>query len=227
MKKSYDVPFVGNAPDDAHCYQATISMIVQYFHPEMKPTLADMDVATGKQPNKTVWPFQGLIYLKSLGIDITLVTPFRYDEFVKEGVEYIRRMYGDEVANWQDENSDIPMEVTRIETLQKEVTIDYRNPTYDDILKGLKKYPVMCSVNSDVLRGEDGYSGHFVVISGCDNEGLYLNDPGLPPLKNRYVTREVFEEAWAGFSSDEAKFLYLVSQATAPKSGFLSRFQRS
>ena len=210
LKINHKVPFVSNTQDDTHCYQASLSMIVRFYHPELKPTFRELDIACGRPKDKTSWPFQGLLYLKSIGIDVHIVTPFRYDEFAVEGVEYIRRMYGDEVAEWQDENSDIPTEMKRAVELSKELTLEYRNPTYEDILEALKDNPVMCSINSAVTRGEGGYTGHFVVIKCCNSTGVYIHDPGLPAMSDRFVDRELFEEAWDGFSSAEARFLYLL-----------------
>jgi hypothetical protein len=215
-KINYQVPFVGNTAADTHCYQASLSMVIQYFYPNKKLTLAELDKATGHTPGHGTWPLQGLEYLREMGIDVLLITPFNYEEFVRDGVEYIRKEYGDEVAEWQDANNDLEADAAKIEALLPTAKIECRNPTYDDILEYLKSYPVMCSIDSAVTRGEEAYTGHFVVIRGCDDDGLYLNDPGLPPRKNVHVPRELFEKAWASFSGEHSKFLYPIISAPSP-----------
>lgn len=207
---NYDVPFVENSDADLHCYQASLSMIIQYFFPDRQPTLDELDVVTGHTPGHGTWPLQGLEYMREQGIDVLLITPFRYDEFVADGVEYIRREYGDEVAQWQDENNDLVSDARTIEKLLPNAKIENRDPCYDDILEYLRKHPVMCSINSAVARDEDGYTGHFVVIRGCDDDGLFLNDPGLPARENVHVSRELFQRAWESFSGVNSKFLYPI-----------------
>ena len=208
---NYDVPFVPDSETDTHCYQACLSMIIQFFKPEFKPTLDELDLVTDHDPGKGTWPLQGLEYLRAIGIDTTLITPFSYEEFAKDGVEYIRKEYGDEIAQWQDENNDLKSDMEKIAKLLPTAKIEKRNPLYDDIISGLEKYPVMCSVNSEIIYGKDGYIGHFVVIRGYDDKGLYLNDPGLPLQQNLFVERELFQKAWDGFSSADARFLYTIN----------------
>ena len=41
---NYDVPFVPDSETDTHCYQACLSMIIQFFKPEFKPTLDELDL---------------------------------------------------------------------------------------------------------------------------------------------------------------------------------------
>lgn len=207
---NYPVPFVSNHEDDMHCYQASLSMIIQYFFPEKDPTFEDLDVETGHTPGNGTWPLQGLQYLRSLGIDVLLITPFSYEDFVKDGVEYIRKEYGDEVATWQDENNDLVSDARMIEELLPAAKIENRNPNYEDIINYLQEHPVMCSIDSSVTRGEEEYTGHFVVIRGFDDKGLYINDPGLPARENVHISKELFEKAWANFSGEHSKFLYPV-----------------
>lgn len=221
---NYDVPFVSNIADDKHCYQASISMMIQYYFPDKKLSFQELDIETDHTPGHGTWPLKGLEFLRSMGIDVLLITPFSYEEFVKDGVEYIRREYGDEIAQWQDENNDLKADAKKIAELLPTAKIEKRDPTYDDIISYLKHHPVLCSVDSSIMRGEDEYTGHFVVIRGFDEQGLILNDPGLPARENVHVSRELFEKAWAGFSGEDSKFLYpIVSAPHQKKAGFLRK----
>jgi uncharacterized protein YvpB len=47
------------------------------------------------------------------------------------------------------------------------------------------------------LVGKAGYSGHMIVVTGYDDDGIYIHDPGLPPMENKFVRFEEFEKAWA------------------------------
>ena len=163
---NYDVPFVKNSDLDLHCFQASLSMIISYFKPELNFTVEELDIVTGHNPGSGTWPLQGIAYLRSHGIDATIITPFSYVDFAKDGVEYIRKEYGDEIAQWQDENNDLKSDMENIAKLLPTAKIEY---------------------------------------------GLYLNDPGLPPRENCYVPNDIFQKAWDGFSSPQAKFLYPIT----------------
>ena len=63
------------------------------------------------------------------------------------------------------------------------------------------------NVNAAVLNGEQGYVGHFVVVTGFTDRELILHDPGLPPQPERVVDFKTFEAAWA-YPNQEAKDIY-------------------
>ncbi len=207
---NHDVAFIPNAKDDMHCYQACLAMIIKYFYPDRTPNFTQLDIATGHNPGSGTWPLLGFQYLRSLGIDVLTITPFSYEDFVNDGVDYIRRLYGDEIAEWQQQNNDLIADAKMISELLPQLEIEKRDPNYGDILKFIQHYPVMVSIDSSITRGEDSYTGHFVIIRGCDNNGLYINDPGLPPRENVYIERELFEKAWSSFSGEDSKFLYPI-----------------
>ena len=207
---NHGVPFVANAKDDMHCYQACLAMIIKYFDPNRSPNFSQLDIATGHKPGSGTWPLLGFQYLRSLGIDILTITPFSYEEFVSDGVEYIRRQYGDEIADWQKENNDLESDAKMIAEILPHLEIEKRDPNYEDILRYLRSFPVMVSIDSSITRGEDSYTGHFIIIRGCNENGLYLNDPGLPARENIFVERELFEKAWSAFSGKDSKFLYPI-----------------
>lgn len=226
MTINHDIPFVSNDEDDMHCFQASLSMIIQYFRPDEDISFEKLDKKTDHLPGHGTWPLQGLQFLRSLGIDVSIITPFDYEKFVEQGVEYIRAMYGDEIAQWQDENNDLSADQEKIKKLLPTARIENRNPTYNDILSTLEKYPVMCSIDSSITRGELEYTGHFVVIRGYDDKGLFLNDPGLPPRENVHVPKGIFEKAWDSFSSADSRFLYPVVGVSEPKKGLFGFFKK-
>jgi len=54
------------------------------------------------------------------------------------------------------------------------------------------------------LNKRNGYTGHFVVIKGYDGNLLTIHDPGLPPMENRRIDFQTFENSWA-YPNDDAK----------------------
>jgi predicted double-glycine peptidase len=43
---------------------------------------------------------------------------------------------------------------------------------------------------------EDGSVGHFIVITGVENNSVVFNDPGFPPLENKKMEFEEFKKYW-------------------------------
>jgi len=193
----YNVPFYPNTPDDTHCYQAALRSVLQYFLPEKEYTWQELEEMTAKKEGLWTWPTQGLISLHKLGFEVKDIGLFDIEEFVKDGGEYLEKEYGKDVANEQIKHSDIPQEQELYREFLQYNVDEKRLPSLEDIKKMVEEgYLVICNVNAKVLNGKNGYVGHFVVVTGFDDDSFYLHDPGLPPMEDRKVSFEAFVNAW-------------------------------
>jgi hypothetical protein len=194
----YTVPFFSNTPDDTHCYQACIKMIAATFWPGEEYSWEELDRITAKKEGLWTWPMAGKIWLTSKGAEVKVVEEFDYQRFADEGGQYLIDEYGQEVGEAQIAHSDIPQEQKLAAQFVKETEIEFRVPDVEEIKRFLDDgYLVLCNVNSNALNERAGYTGHFVVIYDADEDGFYLQDPGLPPSPQRYVKQEIFEKAWS------------------------------
>lgn len=192
-----DIPFYPNTPDDTHCFQAVLRMVLKYFLPHEEYTWKELDKMTAKKEGLWTWPMAALLELRRKGFEIASVEVFDYGRFAREGPDYLYEFLGDEVAQAQVEHSDIQQERRLAREFVQEVGVDKRIPSMTDIVTMMNDgYLVTCNVNSHALRNRPGYAGHYVLITGYGDSELVLHDPGLPPLKNRAVSAEVFERAW-------------------------------
>lgn len=192
------VPFYGNTPDDTHCFQAVIRMVLKYYFPAKDYSWKKLDKITAKAAGLGTWPMAGFLWLIEKGLEIKLFAIFDYQEFVDKGEQYLLEFYGKQVGKAQIENSNISQERKFAREFLTKAKIGKRLPTIEDIKSFLKKdYLVCCNINSKLLNNETGYSGHFILIFGFADKHLYLHDPGLPPLENRKITFAQFEKAWA------------------------------
>lgn len=194
----HDVPFYANSEDDTHCYQAAIASVLKYFQPDKDYTFDQLDEMSAKREGLWTWQTQMSINLINAGFDVVSIDDFDISAFVNEGEEYLRRKYGDDVAEAQAKHSDIKQE--------QELSAKYleigehiqRIPSIEDVKLMLEKgYLIICNVNSMALSGNEGYVGHFVVVFGVDGEQILFHDPGLPPTPSRTETIELFNKAWA------------------------------
>lgn len=197
MNIDYDVPFYSNTSDDTHCFQAALKMVLKYFQPDKEFSWEDLERISAKKKDLWTWPLVGMVWMKNYGFDVVDVEVFDYQRFIKEKENYVLSFYGDEAGNEQIIHSDISQEIIYAEQLLDAKIVQKAIPTIETLRDFLlKRYLLICLINSQKLNGKEGYIGHFVVVKGIKDEALILHDPGLPPLKNREVKFKAFESAW-------------------------------
>ncbi len=205
-----NIPFHGNTPDNTHCHQAGMKMVLGFFFPEEEHTWEDLEKITGKRPGKWTWPTQGWLYLAKRELEVTYYGTFNYREFVLKGGDYLVERYGHEVGSKQIANSDLNYEIS----VAKELLGKYKQVMDIPTIQMIKDFIaenclLLCNVNYYPLYGKSGYAGHFVLIYGIDDEFIYLQDPGLPPNPNAKIPLNNFLNAW-NYSGEENKGLTVV-----------------
>jgi hypothetical protein len=207
----YPVPFYANTPDGTHCFQAAFKMVLKYYWPDKNYSWEQLDSITAKKPDLWGWPGAGLCWLVEQGFTVKSIQLFDYERFVKEGHQYLRQTYGNEVADAQLKYSDFKNEISRGTQFLDEVPYEIRRPTIDEIKSYLELgFLVIANINSRVLAKKEGYVGHFVVIKGYDDEGLILHDPGLEPKQNIHTDLDVFSAAW-GYPNEDTRNIIAIS----------------
>lgn len=205
MKINKRVPFYSNTPDNTHCFQAVLKMVMKYFWPEEDYSWEELEKITAKVEGLWTWPQAGLLWLQKKGVEIKCIINFDYKKFIQEGEDYLFEYCGDEVAEAQIEHSDIEQEQRICKEFIKKIDVEKRVPTIDDIKNLLGEgYLIKCNVNSRKLKRKEGYAGHAILIKGFDDKHLFIHNPGLPPQENIPVQFSLFEEAWA-YPNDNAK----------------------
>lgn len=195
----YDVPFFANTEGGTHCFQACLKMVLKYFEPTREFSWDELDIISAKHPGKWTWSMAGLLWLQDNGYDVTNIENFEYDEFSKAPVPYMTKMWGNEVAESAVIHTVISDEVEIAKQFDARVDTVYRVPSIKDIREQLEEGKlIICNVNSNILYGQTGWTGHFVVIVGYDEKSLIVHDPGRAPGQaNRELSYQQFEKAWA------------------------------
>ncbi len=192
------IPFYTNTPDNTHCFQAAIKILAKHFWPAEEYSWEELDKITAKAKDLWTWHMAGVLWLQKKGVEIVDIEIFDYKKFVVEKENYLLSFFGEEAGKEQIKYSDINQELDYARKFQKNISIQTRIPMMKDIKELLQNDNLLiCCVNAQVLNNKKGYVGHFVVVKGYDDEGLYMHDPGLPAYENRKVDYELFEKAWA------------------------------
>jgi len=206
-----EIPYFSQ-PDNTHCFQACLKMALKYFFPEKDYSWEDLDKFSDKPKDKWTWICAAFVELKKMGLSVKVYTNFDYESFVKEGVSYLRKVFSKEVAEKNIEMSDIDSEVENAKNMIKEDIYEKREITFEDIEKWFKEnYLIILIVNSMILNGKPGYSGHFVILTGIEENNILIHDPstyyGSP---NRKINKDIFLNAL--FYPEKEKEVYLIKK---------------
>lgn len=190
-------------PEGVHCVETSLKMILKYFEPDKDYSVEKLEKITGKQPEKGSWSFQWSIWFTDHGYTVKHYTTFDFKAFMDEGIDYIRHEYGHEVADWQEQNSDVEFARSQTKEYLEKVEVVAKKPTIDEIRQehGARSL-VKPMVNSRVLNNKEGYEGHSVVVIDVDDENIWFHDPGLPAYENRKVSCQLFQEAMDSFGGE-------------------------
>lgn len=100
------------------------------------------------------------------------------------------------------------------------VEIQERDMSVEELLSYVSENSVpIALVNWYILAGKEGFSGHFLLITGYDEENVYVHNPGLASaMPYLPIKRDVFLRAWESKGTD--KDTIVISRkptATEPK----------
>ena len=203
--------FIPNTPDDKHCVQASVGMVMDYFLPEVKLSMNELERITGFVEGKGAWEMEELLNYDKYGLEAKVIVNSSYDEFGKRGFKYLEEIMGRDVTDWAKENTgDIELEMKRALEVATKGIHDFRIPTKSDINELLDAdWLVMVDVNSRKLNKKQGFAGHRVLIYAADQQGVVMHDPGMPSHPARQVSWQDLEEAWAD-PNEDSKMLIAV-----------------
>ncbi len=203
-----DIPFyssfsVADHPLGVHCLEISIKMLLGYFYPKDEYTIKDLETITQKQYGKGSWSTAYSLWFIEHNFEVVHVSEFDFEKFKNNGIEHIRQVYGDEVADWQKLNTDYKTALNQIDEYIKFIKIEKRKPLVKDIVKCMQKgYVARVSVDSGYLNNTNNYEGHSVIVVGFDENNVWFHDPGLPAFKNRKITKEKFQIAMNKFGGE-------------------------
>ncbi len=184
--------------DDTHCFQACLKMVLKHFFPEKDFSYNELDQISNKAEDKWTWCCAALIDIKKMGLKVNFYSNFDYNDFIKNGANYIRKKYDKEISEKTIEMSDIESEIENAKKMIKENIYELKELSFNDIEKYFKEnYTIILLINSRMINNKPGYAGHFVVLTGIDENNVYIHDPGINDgSPNRKVEKNLFIKAW-------------------------------
>ena len=85
------------------------------------------------------------------------------------------------------------------------VDVQEKNMTLEELLSYVSKNSIpIVLVNWYIIAGKDGFSGHFVPVTGYDEENVYIHNPGIASaMPYLPMKRDVFLRAWESKGTDK------------------------
>lgn len=190
------IKFYPNTPDNMHCSQAVFRSLFKYFFDE-ELSWEEIDKITKAIPGRGSWTMAAYIELANRDVEVVNIEEFDYQRFYNERVEYLKEIYNDDAIKYTLEKSnllsvrdDIPEFLQKVKRIKRKATIK----DFDKLLDN--GYLVGTVLNSRVLNEKEGFSLHYVLIKEKEGNKYIINDPGLPPVENRKVTKDQLLQAF-------------------------------
>lgn len=207
----YDVPFIENP--NTRCVVATIGMVLAYFMPERRFTMAQLEKLCGYREGFGSWPVEHMLRLHDMGFELRWIEQFDHAAFANNPKAYLQSILKDpEALEWQLTHSDLPKEAARMRTyMDKRLPLENRPGTIKDITQMLDDgWLVRLEVNSKSLVGQSGYEGHSVLVIGYDKEGAIIHNPdgaaGNRPAQ--HVAWPLLKRAWREFGGSYSLYAF-------------------
>lgn len=192
-----NVSFVSNTSDGMRCVPAVFKMLYKYFLDE-DLSWEDLDKLMKVIPGKGVWTFTALTDLAKRGVKIKHIEPVDYQKLFDQGVDYLYEVVGRETADYYINKSNIASIISEIPEFMKQVKVDIRKADIDEVISALKENKIV-SMEIDACRLNDtkGFSLHYVLAFGLEDDHVVLHDPGLPATESRRVSIEKLNQAFS------------------------------
>lgn len=191
-----EIKFYSNHEDNHHCSQAVFRSLFNYFFDE-NLSWDEIDRIAKTIPGKGSWTLFAHTELAKRGIEIINIELFDYKQYGEEGISYLEKNFDAETVTYYLEKSNLALVTSNdIEFFLSIVKHETRKATLEDIDSFLDDgYLVGAEINSRILNKREGFSLHYVLIIGREDDYYIINDPGFPPIEQRNVSREEFLEA--------------------------------
>ena len=181
-----EVPFIQQTTK-FNCGPVALQMIFSYLGGN--EPLDVLEEKCGVKDGKAVSTLSLAICAKELGYDVELNSDsFEIDESLMD-MEYYKEHGG---VNWVEEVKKLIEEAK-----EKDVKLSEGGLELSDILNKVSKdcVPIIL-LDWNVIKGIEGYNGHFVPIVGYDDKNILIHNQGmLNPTSFLEIPRDVFDKA--------------------------------
>lgn len=209
------VPFFANLDDNIHCMQMCLRSALAATGSRELMSVEEIDGITGFQKGKLTWPMRAYISVANRGRRVRVYDPTDFVRLAEDPEKYLFEEMGEETAKYIIAESDIAAAASDARTLleNKNIQLHCDIPSEADLVRAINDtFLCICHVNQKMIRNEDGYEAHSVLVLRFDSESseFIVHNPGPPPVACQRLGRELFLQAWASPSAN-LKTLFAIA----------------
>ena len=196
-----DMPFFKNH-DGNQCMQVTMKIVLKHFL-DKDFSLEELDKLTGRKKGFWTWTSQIVPVLYDLGLEVKYYSKTDLEPFL-EGETFIRRHFGKDAEKIL-KYADLPVVMNSIRKSLKYRLFEKKVLSINDIESHIqdRHVPLVLIDHNKIIGKNDFYQGHFVVVTGFDEENIYYHESGPNnPQANKKIKKEIFSEAMNSNGTD-------------------------
>jgi hypothetical protein len=175
-----DIPFIENP--GGQCGQTCAAMMIKYFRPDFEPNFEMMNDIIKRRDGFSTFPLQISILLDHYGISSKSYSADKY-ETTKKNPEQFHKWFKDDYEE-QMKNIDLPAYDWMVEEGIKKELFEQKKHSINEIADSMQNNTVVSVVVDDntLLKSGPPYCGHFIVISGIEENTILVHDPNKGPF---------------------------------------------
>ncbi|MBW2973603.1 hypothetical protein KY346_04370 [Candidatus Woesearchaeota archaeon] len=197
IARPLDIPYVKQVGPS--CVSSQVTMALQYYFPERKYTLEQIDSTIGREKEKWAWFSQALPILVNEGLDVHYYSKTPYNRLTPE---FVLEYYGIEDGTLINEVTDWNALYNSIDFLR--ATNRYTNTKlpWQEVEKAVNNGNVcLMIIDYNVLIKKPGiYSGHGVTITFINQTHVLFHNSNKGP--NQKAKKQDFIDAWNAPGTD-------------------------
>jgi len=189
------IPFYENTGDGNQCMQVAMKSVIKHFL-NKDFSLEELDTLTNRKEKFWTYTVQIVSVLYDLGLEVKLYSKEDLEPFL-EGEPFMRKHFGKD-ADKILKLTDIPAVIDAIKRLLDYNIFEKKVLSVHNMESHIKKghVPLVLIDYNKIVRKDDSYQGHFVVLTGFDEEYMYYHESGPKDAEpNKKVKKKFFEEA--------------------------------
>jgi hypothetical protein len=189
--------FYSNWQDNNHCLQASVMMVLDTI--TGKASWRDVNATTQYQDNFWSWMPAAAVALADRIKGIKYYSVVDYQQFVERGEEYFKKLNASRPewfeAQKQHASPNFIKEREVAAAMLKRSLFEQRVLTRKEIEGLLASSMMIALVNAGRLAEKNQSLSHFVLVYNQSAENFVLHDPGLPPMREWLVNKQIFMKA--------------------------------
>ena len=186
------VPFYKSL-HDTDCGPLALKMALSYFGKDY--SFEEISKQERQLKSGLVWSTGIARAAKKLGFRTKIISTTNFSH--EEDISYYKK-YSDDLG--RRVLAELSSEIKKIG-----VEIEEKNLPLNELLKYVSKDSIpIVLVNWFTISGREGFSGHFLIITGYDKENVYVHNPGIANAQAYLlIKKEIFEQAWESKGTDK------------------------